>query len=481
MIDKTRKVIYIIVGTLIIISLVFSLAKKFGLAASSDDIYDYALVEEFPLPLGVNGFGIGDFVITQQTCYDLQSDGLRRHPNWDYQVLLCRELGSDYLQVMLMGLNGSSNYRGSSSNSLLPYTSDFVFTSGLYLIYNVYSDGSFSFVSEATSHNDFILDLAGSIISLSGSHVLPKNTFIVNYPVYAYWGNDDHLISSYPGSGGIDFESFSLFYEGYDPIDPDRPSWISKGQFIRNFEENFGEIENNSELPEVDTALPSDPSNNASWFQKILNGLKTINLSIKSGIVTLGQQIGSFFDSLMDLMDDLASKIQHSIQLVIDNFNEKFSDLRDWIEGVKDKVEEIADYLKDAFSLPSSEEVAELFNQFLVGTTFGQFLGISNQAVQIIGSLFGQSIPEFETLVFTFNIDFFGQTFPLVLDFGFYTSSVRNTVVGVFLTFFYIGFLIHIIHQLPSIISGSSGVEKDISPIVKDQVKHTRWNMGLHN
>lgn len=450
MIDKIRKIIWIIVGALTILSLVFALAKKVGLAASS--------VSDYPLPYGLNsGYGFTPEQANILNSLDFNfilskvvQDGL---PS-DVDTLILREVSSSSVSLGVCKSSGLAvrNF-DTFQNSAIDWYYGYSITINPNNPTSIQYNGGGSFITWTITFNSFISDNA-----------LPSDTFITNYPIYS---TNDLLFND-----NLVFTS---------SVSPPIPSGHSKAGVIVNYEDSIDQIEDNSSLPSVDVTPPSDPSNNASWFQKILNGLKTINQNLKAGVVTIGDYIGQGIQDLKDHIESMTSNIQQSIQLFIDNFNEKFSNLREWIQGVKDKVEEIADYLKDAFSLPTSEQVAELLNQFLVGTTFGQFLGISNQAVQIIGSVFGQNIPEFETLVFTFNIDFFGQTFPLVLDFGFYTSSVRNTVVGVFLTFFYIGFLIHIIHQLPSIISGSSGVEKDISPIVKDQVKHTRWNMGLHN
>lgn len=480
MIDKIRKIIWIIVGALTILSLVFALAKKVGLAASSDSGSSDFQVSELPFSIG-SGIGTQGLVLDQEWLASIDNRLRAENANRvlsNFSCIVIDEFVSENNFTLAWYAN-TLNYYGEVYNYSfvnLVVSDNNSYNLGLfdYRIYIYYRDGNVTFSSRGGAgypvsfYSNYLVELnpSGTSYQYAFSH------YQHNYPVY---------LNSYsinlPANSNTDVLAFQLYSEPDDPI----PSGHSKGNVIINYEDSIDQVEDNSSLPSVDVTPPSDPSNNASWFQKILNGLKTINQNLKAGVVTIGDYIGQGIQDLKDHIETMTSNIQQSIQLVIDNFNEKFSDLRDWIEGVKDKVEEIANYLKDAFSLPTSDQVAELLNQFLVGTTFGQFLGISNQAVQVIGSVFGQDIPEFETLVFTFNIDFFGQTFPLVLDFGFYTSSVRNTVVGVFLTFFYIGFLIHIIHQLPSIISGSSGVEKDISPIVKDQVKHTRWNMGLHN
>lgn len=461
MIDKTRKVIYIIVGCLTILSLVFCLAKKVGLCASSEVVSDRYYLNSFPYPVSWLIGSRHQFSSADRQVLLNYANGLSYN---SYSIHIIED-GTDSVQLKIYQ-NPSQYVYPNTTGQNMPRpvfnSSDFyIRVDGYSLIEYSFIDSSIRLISSSNTR-DFVFLSKPTIRSDSYGLYIPLFTFMYNEPLFISSGN----FSSYE----VTWENVSISITGH-----------TKGAVLSNYLDSIEDIENNSDLPSVDVSSPSDPNSNIGWFQKILNGLKTLGDLIKGGVLTIGDFIGNGIQSLKDHIETMTSNIQQSIQLVIDNFNEKFSDLRDWIQGVKDKVEEIADYLKDAFSLPTSEQVAELLNQFLVGTTFGQFLGISNQAVQIIGSVFGQNIPEFETLVFTFNIDFFGQTFPLVLDFGFYTSSVRNTVVGVFLTFFYIGFLIHIIHQLPSIISGSSGVEKDISPIVKDQVKHTRWNMGLHN
>ena len=56
MLDKTRKIIYIITGTLTIISLVFMLMHKVGLCASSNPTEGSVFDSTLPLPVGV-GYG----------------------------------------------------------------------------------------------------------------------------------------------------------------------------------------------------------------------------------------------------------------------------------------------------------------------------------------------------------------------------------------------------------------------------------------
>lgn len=440
--NKFYKVLRIIFLTLAIVSMLFLLMKRVGLAASGGGSDTEGLVRSFPLPFGFDsGYGltVEQSSYLSQLDYDsiiAQCNSIRPAP---YDIVCLVDWTSS--ENFILGLYStewtmSINSETLSSQSNIP----FEFCVGV-----KYHDGYWD--PWAGNYYNPSINIGSHVTSLpDGSVYLEEGEFITFYPIYAF---DSSL---YTDSG------FEVFSTSVPDSGSSYPEWTSKGKFLQNLKENSSELSSDQDLPSVDTSSPADPSNNASWFQKILNGLKVISENIKAGVYTLGQSIGSFFDSLMDLIDDSVSKIQQSLQLVIDTITDKF---QDFIDLVEDKWNSFLSF----FTFPSQAEVSSFISSTLSQTELGSLIDVVMSFLNTVGNLLGVGIVAPTTLSFSFPYDLFGVTGTLVLDFSWYTPEIRNIVVAVFLTWFYSGLLIHIVFGFPNLIRGGSGVEKDIFKI----------------
>ena len=234
-----------------------------------------------------------------------------------------------------------------------------------------------------------------------GNHLTPL-------PNGEYSLNSGEFISFYPiysrATEFVDSNDNIIFTSNITPSF----SGHSKGGVLTNYIDSDDLIEQDSSLPTVDTTGPSDPSSNSGWFQKILNGLGKINQSIKGGVLTIGDYIGQGFEN------------------VINWLTEPFDQ-----EAFSDELNQIA-LINDLSSLKTLVENCGMFDW--------------------------SDVTPAQSVSFTF--DFGGAVLPhtsCVIDFSWYTGTVKNLCVGVLCTFLVIGLLVTIINQLPNIIGGKSG------------------------
>lgn len=422
MLDKTRKVIYIIVGCLTILTLVFGLAKKVGLCASSDNL-DNIRVTSYPLPVGY-GFGYGG-VLSQEVVDDIISETAGR-----WQGLPCVQyagmpdentialnvwwvLPSYQFTGDLNDLSNSSSIRfvGNGSgyrydlrtNSLNPNMSYGIFDG--YLV-----------------PSDYVLpDGIGGVF-------LQRNVPIPFYPLY-YDPN-------------VDSSSYNTYFTLYlpEPSPEPSPSGHSKGNVIINYEDSIDQIEADSSLPSIDVTPPSDPSNNVGWFQKILNGLKTLGDLIKAGVITIGDYIGQGIQDLKDHIDTMVTNIQQSIQLVIDS-----------LEDFKDRVVAFYNWVTEPFDqnrFTTHLQTLEVYQEFS-----GVQSGINTLQLQFNSVTSATSNDVKFSIPFTFP--YINTTYVAIIDFSWY-ENIRSVVSPFIVAFLIFGFAYSFIRSLPGIIHGNS-------------------------
>lgn len=221
-----------------------------------------------------------------------------------------------------------------------------------------------------------------------------KQGYLAVYPIYIY--NYENLYNS---------NGEQLFAE-YGSSTPSIGH--TKGGVLANYIDSDELLEDDSQLPSVDVTPPSDPSVSSGWFQKILNGIAKVNQSIKGGVLTIGDYIGQGFEN------------------VINWFTEPFDS-----EQFNSDLNDIA-----------------LINDF------------SNLKTQVenCGMFDWSDVTPAQSLSFTFDVG--GAVLPhtsCVVDFSWYTGTVKNICVAVICTFLVLGLLVTIINQLPNIIGGKSG------------------------
>lgn len=400
-IDHVRKTIYIIVGILTIISLVFSLYKKISHAASSDE----SPIEHNGLPYLI-GPGIGYYdSIDRSFVLNCVDDAIQRAGSVASDHTIIGVPYNGHFAVMFLKTD-PLNIDGSGSNFVLNYV----------VSYDYIINGGFNtFVNNAS----FTIQVY-NVLETIDNHTFYKSSN-AHYPVYLR--NPEYFVNM----------SGTQIFADSDSEVPVIPDGHSKGGVLANYIDSDDLLENNSDVPKVDTTPPSDPSNNSGWFQKILNGIGKLNQSIQGGVLTIGDYIGQIGDS---------------IGQKIDEFRQDFGNL---VGGIGEKIDNIFSWLSEDFD--KNEFQSGLNSIPLISDLNGLHTLVNNS-----GMFNWSDVTAAQTVSFTF--DFGGAVLPhssTTIDFSWYTGTIKNICVALICTFLVLGLLVTIINQLPSIIGGHSG------------------------
>lgn len=433
---KTKKILSIILLTLLIISIVFSLAKKVGLCASSETSVDgfYPITE----PLPINGSYFGSSFNVNQEVIDSVLDVSTN--SYDSAIVVYEESTTqNYVTFEVFQFNNGFEVLGHHSNGLEGwFTWRFNVSHTCHVKYD-FNNNTASVVGNFGGGN------SGTGVSYNSFSQLPNNQYYLPYHTYCFeypvWVNGGSL--SYNGT---------TYFQNYVV---DSFSGHSKGGVLSNYIDSDDLIEQDSSLPTVDTTSPADPSSNSGWFQKILNGLSKINQSIKGGVLTIGDYIGQGFENLTNF-------IGSSFQNLIDNIQDFFGDVKDKIDDFNDMVEDKLNTIISFFHFPSSQEVSDFIDNYLDGTPLGDLVDFLKVHINNIANLLGVGVVVPTSLKFDFTLNLLGVSIPFSIDFSWYTVQVRNAVITAFLVFFYPGLFLHFLFQIPAMLQGASGAEKDM-------------------
>lgn len=336
-----KKYIGYLIGSIFIFLIIFMQAKMVGLCASSSPSDSYASVDSFPIPYGYLGFGTGDFSISENTCYGIFLDGSRRFSNWEYHLLLFNESFDDRIRVMLAGMNGP---KANLSTSLNPYDSILTFNTAVRVFYDVYPDGSFSYVSSGTSSLAYECNLRTSCVVLTdGSYALPMHTIIPNYPLYGLWGNNPEDVPAYyPNSSGTLFQPFTSVF-----LPPGAEDyWVD---FVDGFVDDSIPL-----FDGVEDIIDSSTSSVTLW-QSLLSWLYKIN----KNIIAISSNI---INNLNSLLEPLFDNVIIGVTNLLNPLN--------WIKA---ELGALRDFLEETFGIDFSPGSGLTVQD--IGTALSNFFG----------------------------------------------------------------------------------------------------------
>lgn len=434
-INRIRKVVAIIGGTLAIILMVFALCKKVGICAEA------VPVTKLPFPIGAGYFNtlteeeITDIVaVCEQDRISLNSTS---YPEITY--ILLRENGTNTIEVYCYYDDRQANYRGfireDGTNTDFPLTGSFGFSWNPAPTNNrarriVINKSNLS-LNLATWQNYAAVSLSANTLTkeVNGQYVSVTNQNVISTPIYI---NQD------------------LVYNGTTYFTNKIPSQHNKGGVIADIIENDEIAE--EELPQIDITPPTDTTNNSAWYQKILSAIGGIGQRIQSNTITTGNYLEQILTGQRSFYTDILAVIGQGIPSVI----EKLDD----ILGVTREIAEANDpgQLQEDWINGYNESDVKA----LVTTGQGYKATLSNIGARNTGALtFGswrlQYIGNDLHLIGNYNMPeiFGGGTHQQDISFSWY-NDIRTWFVNIFKVLLFVGFAWYLFTQIPAWISGTA-------------------------
>lgn len=452
-IDHIRKVVYIIVGILSIISLVFSLYKKIGKAASSDSEFFFTLphtVDFTHSPFSLSDTNIiVDFIKNYNSNYLLDSDDSYinllywkqvENSGFDYDYIIC--LSQTNIRYNLFTTTSrriyfSSNSRPVSSTSFSITTFNSSSLSQASPFYLVQRDGNnfsiigFTNIYFSFNSNTKEISFLGSSVP-AGTGVSFRNYLGIINPNTNITGFNSELPFYLPHdiySGDfLVFKSTDL--GGSSPINP---IGHSKGGVLANYQDSFDLLEDSSDVPKVDTSSPADSSSVPAWLGKILNGLGVIGNSIQSGVLTIGDYIGTLGE----------------------NIGEFFNSVGEKIDAIKDSIDSFFAWVTEP---PNNETILSNIQPYLESNTMIQGFISSKNAIQgVYSDITGVNAKTSSQMKWTipFNLPGLSNNFTATIDFGWY-ENIRSIVQPILIMIISVSFILSLIRSIPGILHGNS-------------------------
>lgn len=493
--DHVKKTVYIIVGILTIISLVFSLYKKISHAASSDDSVLY--VSGFPMFFGGS---IADSNSKPDSFYlQILDDAITRKGDYvnGYPVFIYYNgnatSGFNYWVCFPL------NYGNQNTNMPDSISSNTSFSIRCSKSFGYYSDGSFFNQSSGTSIN-ITLNPYRVIEIIQGSYAY-KGGSAINYPVFIYY--PENLCFS---NGVQMFSKFSSSSGGFS------------SDFIEQWEQLHGQDWENT-VGDLNGNNVSDPSSLSEWlelisgniisfFQRSIAGFKVLSDTIVNGFNSVYAWLSDLYDKIEDFFGRVFDTIFGWLSSIFDN-TDSISDSTDSIDsntsGLPDFISDTSEWFSDFWDnfddhlddfienhlwgkLPDIMKAPfRIFNWFYThGLNNGEFdfltlftylfdfdsqsaltsfqnnkygdfiLDLRDFFSDLISSISG--VTPSDRVFFTISLgDHFGVSIPdIEIDFSWYTQ-IRDNYIGWLMAFVYVTVLWLTFKRLPDIIKGLSG------------------------
>lgn len=345
--DKLYKVLRIIFLALAIFSLVFTLAHKVGLCASGGGTTSYYPFES-DRPLAVAG-DVGSSVLSDTIINtiltDLENGNYPGYPFNEHgfgvdeiNLLVFREYNSSGNYVCFYAYNDgyidsftwpadyntSSNFCNfkSSSNYFLYFEYDFDTSS---ITYITSRNGNCWLTFQPLGNGRCWIESTPS-----NSYAIKTNFDITDYPVYLRDG--------------------SLSYNGvvrFQNLTPSGGGSSSEG--LDDVIDMIDQIEDNSDVPQIDDTDPADISNPIGFLRKILTGIKKLGTYIISGFSSMINAIknaaAAIVQAIVDFYDFVRNNFYGLMQSFAQAFNNLLSSLPTWIGNVVTAVQNIYNWL----------------------------------------------------------------------------------------------------------------------------------------
>lgn len=420
--NKTRKVLSILLMSAMLICLVFNAMKIVGHCADDQTVINVDDVVPCYTHLG-DDFCIGvPFNIPDSVFYDLIND-------WGSGTDLVGVLGffvqdwdatnGDWVRVgMIMYYSNGYDFVYNPSNGIISFSSSRPSNPNTTGFYKIYRDGTWSYTGYSQNGN-FSLNLSNVYANYSGGsspYLLKINQFISYYPI---WFNPSFLPDGVVESSFDDTVLFSPYVSGGSS------GGHSKG----------GDITEYTYDP-ADTPDPADPSavaGSGGWLSKILDSLNKIKNGIVYGFQNITNNLQSFFNQIFG--------------------------------GIEDQLNQIIDKLGGADLDITDTSLSDTFLSAFQGSKIYAVKTFYDSVYGTLHSLF-DTIQAPETLRFEFNMPSFpfghsvggsqvyypyGRT--LVMDFGWY-ENVRSIILPFILAWLYMNMLVILFRSIPGFISG---------------------------
>lgn len=388
--DHVKKLVYTIVGCLTIVSLTFTICTKIG---HCEDLGIVGL----PLIYG-QGQGFDSIVFTENHMRQINAIYAQNPSNGPMEVMLFGEY-TDSTHYTVIGLNKYANGYDVQFENVTP---DNAFPNLQYrcparwVIWTISGD-NVSYVRYGDSIDIWINNFVE--LGNNGYYDL-KSGNLYKYPM---WTAESYNGEIYDTDGNLIFSrTIPVPVPGH-----------TKGGVLSNYIDSQDFLGN---LPEVDEDPPSDTSSIPGWLNKILGGLGTINKSIQSGVLTIGDYIGQLKES-----------VENGIAWVTQPYDSQI---------INDNV---APFLSD-------NALIQGFNS-------------SKTSIQGVYSAIGSVSAKTRSQMvwdIPFNLPSMSQTFHAQIDFGWY-ENIRSTFEPFLNMFLMVGFLFSFIRSIPGILHGNSG------------------------
>lgn len=363
--DKLYKVLRIIFLALAIFSLVFTLAHKVGLCASGgssgdNDFYPWSV----PLPIAHDvGFSIDvpnsikEYVVNDIEDGIVGSDNGYNYTGLVVGALLASEYDATNNRISFTVLRGTVVVQDwafdnapSSASTLCKFSYDQGYCQ---YIYDITSGSCAYFRNRSSSSGYFSLTQGYQIpfneVLPSGvsRFVVPKLTSITNYPV---WVRDGSL--SY--NGNVVFQNMSSSGGG------------SSSEGLDDVIDMIDQIEDNSDVPQIDDTDPADISNPIGFLRKILTGIKKLGTYIISGFSSMINAIKNaalaIVQAIVDFYDFVRNNFYGLMQSFAQAFNNLLSSLPTWIGNVVTAIQNIYNWLYNVLDTLFGDLIANIID-----------------------------------------------------------------------------------------------------------------------
>lgn len=502
--NKTKKVLSIILITLLILSTIFTLCKKVGLCASGGSSGSIVSNGSFPFYFGVGfGYDSTDFSFDPSELYSLSVPFMKSSFTpavTDVCAIFILEQTSNYIDIVCIPVYSGYTFSvvDYSSQGNVTFSGSAAVPVGRFDGSSISYAGYGSYVNANLSFSSFLTG------SSSGGYEYIMDTFVRWYPLY-FSSDFSNYFTLY--SGGTDSPGFNHY-------------------FWQNYQDSIDDIDNNNSIWKPNY---QNPSNQQGFWDNVMDffnrSFKSLLGGISGATKTIGDYIEQFYNgciefwtrcwnTIFDKIDELLGKlfpddsddsiladtndsldsidgrissIETKITTFFNNFWSNFDDhLEDFTEG-------IWGHLPDIMKAPY--RIAQWFYQhglnngefdfmtlfhylFDFDTTtalndyrankYGKFtLDVKDFFNTFFGSIINANASDrvFFTIFIGNNLDNtisgsrFGITIPdITIDFSWY-AQIRDTYLPYFMAFLYVTVIWLFFKRLPDILRGVAGAE----------------------
>ena len=224
-------------------------------------------------------------------------------------------------------------------------------------------------------------------------------------------------------------------------------------------------IEDTSDLPQVDDSAPNDPTNIPSWLQKILTGLKTFN----KNLLGVGKTIINKLSGIGNRLKDIFDKLKEFFDTWVITFDDGINAIISAINGLKDGTtqEQAKNAWVDGFNNWSLKPALDIVSGWGSGfhSSIDSAVALTDYSYDIPMPPIG--IPNLTTGQ-TDLIYLFGRSITIDLNWyvqpNFFGKSPREYLTEFVIPWLILSFAVSLFFKIPGILGGAS----DNMTMIKD-------------